>query len=133
VKVETRLFLYLGLFFIPVLIFYGIMTRMKEPLGLVALLLTSLMCLMIGAYLVYTARHIDPRPEDDRFGRIDEAGGELGFFPPFSWWPLPLAMGCALLFAGLAVGWWLFFVGVPITALAVVGWVFEYYRGAHAH
>ncbi|NAZ78456.1 cytochrome c oxidase subunit 4, partial [Kineococcus sp. T13] len=40
--------------------------------------------------------------------------GEQGFFPPFSWWPLYLAGGAALAFFGVAVGWWLWLIGLVV-------------------
>ena len=30
----------------------------------------------------------EPRPEDRMDGEIADGAGELGFFPPYSWWPL---------------------------------------------
>ena len=132
-KVATRLFVFLGLFYIPVGTVYGLMTDWKEPLGYLALFLTSLMALMIAAYLRYTAGHIDALPEDDHLGEIATGAGEYGQYPPYSWWPLALGFGAALLAAGLAAGWWLFFIGLPVTLLAIVGWVFEYHRGEYAH
>ena len=33
------------------------------------------------------------------------------------------------MFLGLAVGWWLLYIGLGLAALALVGWVFEYWRG----
>jgi hypothetical protein len=133
VKVEKSLFLYLGVFYIPVATVYGFMTHWHEPLGFLALYLTSGMAFLIGFYLTFTARHIDPRPEDDYAGEISQGAGEVGSFPPYSWWPLALAMSAACVFAGLAVGWWLFAIGIPLAAVSVVGWVFEYYRGQFAH
>jgi hypothetical protein len=35
--------------------------------------------------------------------------------------------------AGMAIGWWLFLMGALMTMLALVGFVFEYYRGHYAH
>jgi hypothetical protein len=55
---------------------------------------------------------------------------------PVMFWaisPLPVAASAALCFHGLAVGWWVFYVGVAMGALSLIGWVYEYYRGAHAH
>ena len=35
---------------------------------------------------------------------------------------------------GVAIGaWWLVIIGVVLGAVALSGWVFEYYRGEHAH
>ncbi len=132
-KVETRLFGFLSLLYIPIGVAYGIMTHWHEPLGYLALFLTSAMSGLITFYLNHTGRHTDPRPEDDPHGEIRMNAGEQGFFPPYSWWPLPLGFGCALLFAGLAAGWWLFIIAIPVVAVSVVGWVFEYYRGDFAH
>lgn len=132
-KVESWLFGSGTFFFVPVAVIYGILTRWQEPVGVVSLLLTGLLALMVGWFLWFTARHIDPRPEDNPNAAIDEAPGDYGFFSPHSWWPLPLAAASAVVFAGLAVGWWLVYLGVGLAALALVGWVFEYWRGPHAH
>ncbi len=132
-KVETWLFGAGTFFFAPVGVIYGILTRWDEPVGFVTLLLTGGLSLMVGWYLWFTSRHIDPRPEDDPMAPIDSVAGEYGFFSPHSWWPLPLAASSALVFAGLAVGWWLMYLGLVLAGLALIGWVFEYWRGAHAH
>ncbi len=132
-KVEAWLFGSGTFFFIPVAIIYGILTRGEELVGVTALLLTGGLSLMVGWYLWLTARHIDPRPEDDPTAPIEAAEGDYGFFSPHSWWPLPLAASCACVFAGLAVGWWLVTIGVACAVLALLGWVFEYWRGVHAH
>ena len=34
---------------------------------------------------------------------------------------------------GVAVGWWLFIIGMVFGAIALCGLIFEYYRGEHAH
>lgn len=132
-KVESWLFGAGFFFFGPVGIIYGIVTKWKEPLGPTGLLLTALLSAFIGVYLWVTARSIDPRPEDDPHAEIAEGAGEQGVFPPYSWSPLWLGIGCAITFAGMAVGWWLMLIGLGVTALAAVLWVFEYYRGEHAH
>jgi hypothetical protein len=46
---------------------------------------------------------------------------------------LPLAASAALAFLGLAIGWWMVLLGGLFAGLALIGWVFEYWRGAHAH
>ena len=43
-----------------------------------------------------------------------------------------LAGGAALGFLGLAVGFWITFIGVAVVVVALVGWVYEYYRGNFA-
>ena len=42
------------------------------------------------------------------------------------------ASGAALAFLGLAVGFWIAFIAVPIVIIGLVGWVYEYYRGNFA-
>jgi len=133
VKVETWLFGAGALFFAPVGVVYGFVTGWDEAVGVAGLLLTSGLSGLIAMYLYVTAKRIDPRPEDDQHGEVATGAGELGVFAPHSWWPLPLAFSAAVCFAGLAVGWWLFLIGAGLAAIAVVGWVFEFYRGEHAH
>jgi hypothetical protein len=132
-KVETWLFSAGAFFFAPIGVVYGFVTRWHEPLGVTGLLLSSALALMIGLYLFITSRRIDLRPEDDPFGEIREGAGELGQFAPYSWSPLWLGLSCMLVFAGLAVGAWLFLIGLVAAGLALVLWVFEFYRGEHAH
>ena len=132
-KVETWLFASGVVFFAPIGFIYGIVTDWNEPVGTTALFLTAGLALLIALYLFFTSRRIDPRPEDDPSAEIAEGAGELGTFAPMSWWPLPLGFAAALAFLGMAVGWWLMLVAIGVGALSLVGWVFEFYRGQHAH
>jgi hypothetical protein len=132
VKIETMLFGSGLFFFAPVGIIYGLLTDW-EAVGATALLLTAGLSALVGSYLWVTARRIDERPEDDPQAEIAEGAGEQGMFSPWSWWPLPVAAAAATCFLGLAIGWWLFYIGAVFGALSLVGWVYEYYRGAHAH
>ena len=131
-KIESRLFMFLAPFFLVVALAYGWLSRW-EPVGTVALLLLVGLVGMVGWYLNATAKRIDQRPEDDPYGEIDQGAGEQGVFAPWSWWPLAIAAGAAICFLGLAAGWWIFGIGVIVSVLALVGWVFEFSRGQHAH
>ncbi|MFP5335106.1 MAG: cytochrome c oxidase subunit 4 [Actinomycetes bacterium] len=131
-KIETMLFGSGVFFFAPVGVIYGLLSDW-EAVGSAGLLLTAGLAALVGAYLWVTSRRIDPRPEDDPQAEISAGAGEQGESSPWSWWPLPLAFGSALVFLGLAVGWWVFYIGAAISAVALIGWVYEYYRGAHAH
>ena len=73
------------------------------------------------------------RPEDDQRGEIYQGTGELGFFSPHSWWPLFVGTSAALAAVGVAIGWWMFLIGMLAVILSVIGFVFEYYRGHYAH
>lgn len=130
-KVEFWLFLLVGLFYIPVTVVYAAMGG--EPVGVGGMTLAALAGLMIAGYLFLTARRLPTRAEDDPHTSVAEHAGDQGEFSPWSWWPLPLAFCAALVFLGLAVGYWVSLIGAAFGVFAVIGWVFEYYRGAHAH
>lgn len=132
-KNEANLFAFVAPFFLVVGVVYGIVTHWEEPVGAAALLLVFGLMAMVGWYLMRTARHIDPRPEDDPNGEIAQGAGEQGFYSPWSWWPIVLSGGAAVCFLGLAIGWWIFGIGAVLSIIALVGWVFEYSRGVHAH
>lgn len=132
-RVETYLFSGLTIFFLPITIIYGFWSQFEEPVGFYALLLTTLMSALVGGYLAITRRTIDPRPEDNPDALISDLAGEQGHYSPWSWWPLPLAAAGALVFLGLAVEWWVAYIGVAVGMVATVGWVFEYYTGGHSH
>jgi hypothetical protein len=133
VKIEAWLFLALAPFFAIVGTVYGFMGQWHEPVGYLALYLTAGLSLMIGGYLWFTARRVGPRPEDRVDAEIHEGAGEQGMFSPWSWWPLVLGLGAASGFMGLAVGWWIVYIAVGLTTVAIIGWVYEYSRGDHAH
>jgi hypothetical protein len=104
-----------------------------EPVGTVALLFTSIMAALIAFYVgrVHKAQGGE-LPEDILTSDIDDGDPELGEFSPWSWWPIVLAFSAALGIMGLAVGVWLFPIGLSVFVVAIVGWVYEYYRGYFA-
>ncbi|SNC60758.1 Cytochrome c oxidase subunit IV [Kytococcus aerolatus] len=131
-KVETKLFWYLTPAYVIFFLLYGFWTGWNEPVGAIALGLSVVFWVMIAWYLGVTAKTIDGiRPEDDRFGHQDQVAGHYGHFAPYSWWPLWLSLACAVVFTGVAVGWWMFVIGLFMLVIAVVGWVYEYYSGPH--
>lgn len=131
-KAETKLFVILGVFFAGCGVAYGLLTEWEEPVGWVALLLSAGLGLMIAFFLWRAGADLPPRPDDDPDGEIAAQAGDYGEFSPYSWWPLWLALAGALIFLGVAVGFWVFFLGAVFGVYALVGWVFEYYKGEHA-
>jgi hypothetical protein len=131
VKVEGWLFLGCAIFFGVADGFYWSLAH--DPTGATALALSVGLAFLTGFYLLYTGRRIPFRPEDNPAGEIEDNSGELGFFSPHSWWPLFVGMAAATAALGVAVGWWLFLIGMLALLLSVVGFVFEYYRGHYAH
>ena len=130
-KVEGWLFLGSGIFFAGADIVYWYTS--KDPTGTTALALAVGLALLIGFYVLFTGRRLPVRPEDIPEGEIYQATGELGFFSPHSWWPLFLGLSAATLVIGVAIGWWLFLIGLLFTVFSTVGFVFEYYRGHFSH
>ena len=130
-KFEGSLFIGCAVFFGASDIVYWYFS--KDPTGTTALALAVGLAFLTGFYLLFTGRRLPLRPEDNVDGEIEEGTGELGFFSPHSWWPLYVGMAAALAALGVAIGWWLFLIGLLFTFLTVIGFVFEYYRGIYAH
>lgn len=122
----------LASFFAIVGTIYGLITYW-EGVGTVGLWLCAGLFGMIGIYLYLITRGRAPEPADDPYGEIDEGAGDQGVYAPWSWWPLLVALSAAIGFLGLAAGWWIFFIGLASLPITLVGFVYEYNRGQHAH
>jgi hypothetical protein len=132
VKAEAWVFGITTLFLVLVSPSYWFITQ--DWTGTSALTMTTLLAGMVTLYLGFHAAKMDPRPEDRKDAEIADGAGELGFFPPYSWWPLWCGLCLAVCVYGIAIhAWWLFIIGVVIGAVALSGWIFEFYRGEHAH
>ena len=130
-KVEGWLFLGSGVFFAGSDIVYWYTSH--DPTGTTALALSVGLMILTGFYVLFTGRRLPKRPEDDNAGEIAQGTGELGFFPPRSWWPLFMGLATATTAIGTAIGWWLFLIGMLFVVFATIGFVFEYYRGNFSH
>jgi len=101
-----------------------------EWVGTVGIGLVAVMSIFIGFYLNRSFRaQGGALPEDRLDASIDDGDPELGHFSPWSWWPLILAIAAMLGFLGLAIGVWIAYIGGAFFIVAIVGWVYEYYRG----
>lgn len=104
-----------------------------EPAGTVGLGLAAIASTLIAFYLTRVRRSQGGvLPEDRPEANIDDGDPEIGQFSPWSWWPVTLAFAAGLLLLGLAIGPWVSMLGAPILIVALVGWVYEYYRGYFA-
>jgi Cytochrome c oxidase subunit IV len=130
-RVEGWLFTGCAIFFGVADGFYWKLSN--DHTGATALGFSVLLAGLIGFYILFHGRRLPLRPEDDTAGEIEQNTGELGFFSPHSWWPLFVGLAGALAAVGVAVGWWLFLIGMLAVLLSVIGFVFEYYRGHYAH
>lgn len=118
--------------FVPLSGIYGWLSGW-EPVGTTALFLLGGLAGLIGAYLYVVGNRVDLRPSDNPFGDIEESAGEVGVFSPWSWWPLVLGIATAIVFLGLAIGFWLSGIGLVLAMVGLVGLLFEFSRGQHAH
>jgi len=104
-----------------------------EWAGTLAIGLSGILTLFIGFYLQIQYKNQGGELAEDRLDAdIDDGDPEIGFYSPWSWWPVILASGAAIAFAGLSVGFWVAFYSVPLILIGLVGWTYEYYRGYFA-
>jgi hypothetical protein len=103
-----------------------------ETAGIVALFVTMGLGLLIGGYLLFTSRRIEPRPQDLADAEVADGAGELGNFSPRSYWPFFIAFALFLAMLGMIVGVWLGLIAGVIVLYAVVGLVFEQYRNQYS-
>jgi hypothetical protein len=136
VRVNTNLFWILGAFFVLEDAIYTIWSLFfsdfarVEWVGTVGFALSGVFGFLLAFYLGRThAAQGGEVPSDLPDADIDDGNPEMGHFSPWSWWPFVLALGLALMFLGVAAGIWITFIGVPIAAVAIIGWYYEYYRG----
>ena len=131
-KAEAWIFGIATAFFVLVSPAYWFLTY--DWTGTSALTMTTLLSAMVTLYLGFHASKMDPRPEDRKNAEVADGAGELGFFPPYSWWPLWCGLTLAtMVFAIAFTEWWLFLLGLGLGTLALCGWIYEYYVGEHAH
>lgn len=111
------------------LIYYGHV----EWAGTMAIGLSAVLAAFLGFYLgrVYASQGGE-LPEDRLDSNIDDGDPEMGFYSPWSWWPILMAGFASIMVLGFAVGIWISFIGAALTIIAVVGWTYEYYRGYFA-
>ncbi|QTX04799.1 cytochrome c oxidase subunit 4 [Agromyces archimandritae] len=138
-RANVVIFWIIAVFMAAVAVVYAVWTLAEnnwthpEWAGSLAVALSAVLCGFIAFYLgrVHRAQGAE-LPEDRLDANIDDGDPELGFFSPWSWWPIALAGAAALLMLGLAVGVWIAFIGAVLGIICLVGWVYEYYRGNFA-
>ena len=124
-KVNWQLFSGLAIFYVIVTIIYWQIGG--EPVGVGGMLLSACLAGMVGFYLWFTQKRIGViLPEDNLTAEIIDGAGELGFYSPHSWWPLPVALSACAMGMGLFIGWWLTVIGIGAIMISVIGMVTEY-------
>lgn len=124
-KFGYKLFLFLFFFYAIVTVVYWQMAH--EPVGITALALSAGLALIIGYYFWFSSRRTGGvLPEDNLTAEIADSAGELGFFSPHSWWPLPVAASATAVGLGLVIGWWLTLIAVGALIISILGFVLQY-------
>ena len=119
-------------------VFYAIMAVIYwlvggEAVGITAIALSGGLAALIGFYLWFTDKRLgNVLPEDNVVGEISDSAGELGFYSPHSWWPLPVAFCMVTAGVGLLVGWWLTLIAVGGLLISILGFVLEYEKPSAA-
>ena len=110
-KSGYRLFLFLFAFYAIVGAIYWWLGG--EPLGVTAIFLSAGLALIIGYYFWFINRRTGGvLPEDNPDALISDGAGELGFYSPHSWWPLPVGLAATAVGLSLVIGWWLTLITV---------------------
>ena len=130
-KTGWVLFVGLSIFYAIVAVIYWLVGG--EPVGITAIALSGGLALIVGFYLWFTAKRLgNVLPEDNQQGEIADSAGEIGFFSPHSWWPLPVALSICAVGTGLIIGWWLVLIAVGFLFISIVGLVLEYERPSNS-
>ncbi|MBO0769955.1 MAG: cytochrome c oxidase subunit 4 [Actinobacteria bacterium] len=122
-KAASRIFTVLGCCAVVAAIVFPILAR--EPAGSMMLGVFALAMLYLGREL-YRGATTD-RAEDGQAQA--EVGPEHVF--PSSWWPVVMALGIALVAAGLVFTPVLTVEGAVIFVVAVVGWLYQQTESGH--
>jgi hypothetical protein len=133
-KVSWQLFIGLALFYVLMTVIYWQVGG--EPVGIGGMLLAAALAGMVGFYVWFTQRRIGQiLPEDNLTALISDGAGELGFYSPHSWWPLPVALSMCALTLSLIIGWWLTVISLGALVISIIGMVTQYEKpiAASAH
>lgn len=133
---NIRVFWILAFFFWGTAVMYTVwsladpMHGAVEWVGTPALALCGMLFALIAFFLQRAHKAQGGElPEDILTSDIDDGDTEVGFYAPWSWWPMMVATGAAMVFLGIAIGFWIAYIGGAVAFLSIVGWIFEYYRG----
>ena len=131
-KVNWQLFVGLSVFYVIMTVVYWYVGG--EAVGITGMLLAACLAGMVGFYLWFTQKRIGVAiPSDNDDAEIADDAGELGFYSPHSWWPLPVALSATALSLGLIIGWWLVLIALGTLVLSIIGMVTEYEKPEPQH
>jgi hypothetical protein len=124
-KVNWRLFAFLSVFYVIMTVIYYYVGG--EAVGITGMLLSACLAGMVAFYVWFTQKRIGTAiPSDIEDAEIADDAGELGFYSPHSWWPLPVAVSAVAMSLGLIIGWWLTLIALGALIISIIGMVTEY-------
>ena len=131
-KANWKLFSLLAIFYVIMTVIYWFVGG--EPVGITGMLLSACLAGMVGFYLWFTQKRIGSAiPSDNDDAEIADDAGELGFYSPHSWWPLPVALSATALSLGLIIGWWLVLIALGALVMSIIAMVTEYEKPISQH
>jgi hypothetical protein len=129
-KASYRLFIGLSVFYAVMgVIYYAVG---GEAVGITCISLSSGLAGIVGFYVWFNSNRMGVLPQDNLEAEIADGAGELGFFSPHSWWPLPVALSACAAGLGLLLGWWLTLIAVGALLFSVIGFTLEYEKPSAA-
>ena len=123
-KASYRLFIGLAVFYSITAVFYYALGG--EAVGITCIALSAGLASIIGFYIWFNSKRMGLLPQDNQISEIADGAGELGFYSPHSWWPLPVALSACAAGLGLLLGWWLTLIAVGALFVSIFGFVLEY-------
>ena len=131
-KASWRLFGGLSAFYVLMTVIYWQVGG--EPVGIGGMLLAACLAGMVAFYVWFTQKRIGTAiPSDNEDAEIADDAGELGFYSPHSWWPLPVAVSAVAMSLGLIIGWWLTLIALGALIISIIGMVTEYEKPISQH
>jgi hypothetical protein len=120
-----KLFSGLSVFYVIMAVIYYYVGG--EAVGITGMILAACLAGMVGFYVWFTQKRIGfAIPSDNDDAEIADDAGELGFYSPHSWWPLPVALSATAMSVGLLIGWWLVLIALGVLVISIIGMVTEY-------
>jgi hypothetical protein len=120
-----KLFSGLSVFYVIMAVIYYYVGG--EAVGITGMILAACLAGMVGFYIWFTQKRIGfAIPSDNDEAEIADDAGELGFYSPHSWWPLPVALSATAMSVGLLIGWWLVLIALGVLVISIIGMVTEY-------
>ena len=123
-KANWKLFSGLSVFYVIMAVVYYFVGG--EAVGITGMTLAACLAGMVGFYVWFTQKRIGVAiPSDNDDAEIADDAGELGFYSPHSWWPLPTALSATAMGLGLIIGWWLTLIALGSLVISIIGMVTE--------